>query len=161
MFTAAAELYDAIYFTFKDYVTESADIAQRIRSLHPTARTILDVACGTGEHTRLLATEHGFHVDGLDLNADFLRLARLKHPHGRFTVADMTDFSLAERYDAVICMFSSIGYVRTLPALERALCCFTQHLARMAASSSSPGSRPKSWNRGIILSGQRRHKESV
>lgn len=128
MFTGSAELYDAIYFTFKDYAAEAADIAQRIRSLHPTAHTILDVACGTGEHARLLATQHGFEVDGLDLNTEFLRLARLKHPSGRFYVADMTDFSLDQRYDAIVCMFSSIGYVRTLSALERALRCFRQHL---------------------------------
>lgn len=129
MFTEPAELYDAIYFTFKDYAAEAADIAQRIRAEHPRARTVLDVACGTGEHARLLAEKHGFEVDGVDLNAEFLRLARLKHPAGRFYEADMRAFDLPGRYDAVICMFSSIGYVKTLPELERALRNFRRHLA--------------------------------
>ncbi|MDF2773483.1 MAG: class SAM-dependent methyltransferase [Geminicoccaceae bacterium] len=129
MFTEPAELYDAIYFTFKDYAAEAADIAQRIRAEHPRARTVLDVACGTGEHARLLAETHGFEVDGVDLNAEFLRLARLKHPAGRFYEADMRAFDLPGRYDAVICMFSSIGYVKTLPELERALRNFRRHLA--------------------------------
>jgi ubiquinone/menaquinone biosynthesis C-methylase UbiE len=129
MFTESAELYDAIYFTFKDYAVEAADIAQRKRAEHPTARTVLDVACGTGEHARLLATNHGFQVDGIDLNAEFLRLARLKHPLGRFHLADMRDFSLPDRYDAVICMFSSIGYVKTLVELERTFRTFRKHLA--------------------------------
>jgi ubiquinone/menaquinone biosynthesis C-methylase UbiE len=129
MFTEAAELYDAIYFTFKDYAAEAADIARRIREEHPKARTVLDVACGTGEHARRLAADHGFDVDGIDLNAEFLRLARAKQPAGRFYQADMRDFSLPDRYDAVICMFSSIGYARTLPELERALGCFRNHLA--------------------------------
>jgi ubiquinone/menaquinone biosynthesis C-methylase UbiE len=129
VFTESSELYDAIYFTFKDYRSEAREIADLIRAEHPSARTVLDVACGTGGHARLLAQEHGFTVDGLDLNADFLRLARRKHPAGRFHVADMTDFHLGQQYDAVICMFSSIGYVRTLHALEQTLHCFRRHLA--------------------------------
>jgi SAM-dependent methyltransferase len=148
VFTGPAELYDAIYFPFKDYAAEATDIAQRIRSLHPTARTILDVACGTGEHARLLATQHDFHVDGLDLNAEFLRLARLKNPNGRFYEADMTDFSLDERYDVVICMFSSIGYVRTLPALERALRCFAQHLTASGILIVEPWFPPEKMESG-------------
>lgn len=129
MFTESAELYDAIYFTFKDYAVEAADIARRIREEHLTPRTVLDVACGTGEHARLLAADHGFDVDGVDLNREFLRLARLKHPAGHFYEADMRSFDLPDRYDAVICMFSSIGYVRTLPELERALRTFRKHVA--------------------------------
>ncbi|MGQ0648425.1 MAG: class I SAM-dependent methyltransferase [Gemmatimonadaceae bacterium] len=129
MFTESPELYDAIYFTFKDYEAEAADIANHIRAAHPRAHTVLDVACGTGEHARLLAAEHHFVVDGLDLNPEFLRLARQKHPAGQVHVADMTAFALARRYDALICMSSSIGYVRTLAVLERTLRCFRQHLA--------------------------------
>jgi ubiquinone/menaquinone biosynthesis C-methylase UbiE len=129
MFTEPAELYDAIYFSFKDYGAEAASIAARIRAEHPSAHTVLDVACGTGEHARLLATEHRFAVDGIDLNADFLRLARQKHPAGRFYEADMREFDLPHRYDAVICMFSSIGYVKTLPQVERTLRTFKRHLA--------------------------------
>ena len=129
MFKESAELYDAIYFSFKDYTVEAADIARHIRAEHPDARTILDVACGTGEHARLLASTHGFQVDGIDLNTEFLRLARLKHPSGRFYEADMREFSLPDRYDAVICMFSSIGYVKTLPELDRTLRTFRRHLA--------------------------------
>jgi ubiquinone/menaquinone biosynthesis C-methylase UbiE len=130
MFTEAAELYDAIYFTFKDYAAEAADIARHIRAEHPDARSVLDVACGTGEHARLLAADHGFHVDGVDLNPEFLRLARRKHPAGRFYQADMREFSIETRYDAIICMFSSIGYVRTLPMVERTLERFRRHLAK-------------------------------
>ncbi len=128
MFTAPAELYDAIYFSFKDYAAEATEISTRIRQESPRARTLLDVGCGTGEHARLLAGDHGFSVDGIDLNHEFLRLARIKHPAGRFYAADMTAFDLGQQYDAVICMFSSIGYVRTLPALQRALRCFAKHV---------------------------------
>jgi len=128
MFDASAEYYDLLYATFKDYAAEAAAIAALLRRLNPHGRVVLDVACGTGEHAKRLAAD-GFEVDGLDLNPAFVAIARAKHPVGRFHVADMTDFHVPERYDAVICLFSSIGYVRTLDRVEAALRCFREHLA--------------------------------
>jgi ubiquinone/menaquinone biosynthesis C-methylase UbiE len=127
MFTASAELYDAIY-SFKDYAAETAQVAALVRAIHPAARHILDVACGTGEHARHLAVSHRFDVDGLDLDAGLLRVARVKHPSGNFFEADMSDFALAQRYDAVLCLFSSIAYLVTLERTRRALECFRRHL---------------------------------
>ncbi len=128
MFTAFAEYYDLIYRAFKDYAAETNQIAELLHRLNPRCRSLLDVACGTGEHARLLA-ERGFVVDGLDLNPSFLAIARQKHPAGRFFEADMAGFSLPHRYDAVICLFSSIGYVRTIERARAALACFRGHLA--------------------------------
>jgi SAM-dependent methyltransferase len=99
-----------------------------LRRVNPQCRTVLDVGCGTGEHARLLATE-GFLVDGIDIEPAFVAIASRKHPAGRFVVADMSDFRLPERYDAVLCLFSSIGYLRTLDRVTRALVCFREHLA--------------------------------
>ena len=128
MFTASAEFYDLIYSTFKDYEAETAQIAGLLRGLNPQCRTVLDVACGTGEHARLLAGA-GFDVDGLDLDPAFIRMASQKHPAGRFFEADMSDFQLPRRYDALLCLFSSIGYLRTLDRVGRAFGCFREHLA--------------------------------
>src|SRR5262245_12149870 len=127
MFTASAEYYDLIYSTFKDYAAEADRIAALARQAKPGCRTVLDVACGTGEHARLLA-DRGFEVDGLDLDPAFLRIARRKHPAGRFVEADMSDFDVAYRYDVVMCLFSSIGYLTTLDRVTRALVCFRRHL---------------------------------
>jgi ubiquinone/menaquinone biosynthesis C-methylase UbiE len=129
MFTESAEFYDAIY-SFKDYAGEARQIAALVRALRPDARTILDIACGTGEHARLLSGQHGFSVDGLDLDPGLLRVAREKHPSGRFVEADMSDFALPHRYDVILCLFSSIGYLVTLDRIARALGCFRRHLAR-------------------------------
>jgi SAM-dependent methyltransferase len=128
MFTSTAEYYDLIYAAFKDYAAEASQIATLLRRLNPRCHTVLDVGCGTGEHARLLAAE-GFAVDGLDIEPAFVRMASLKHPTGRFVVADMSDFHLPERYDALLCLFSSIGYLRTLDRVTRALVCFREHLA--------------------------------
>ena len=127
MFSASAEFYDLIYSTFKDYTGEAAQIAALLRQLTPQCESVLDVACGTGEHARLLAA-HGFVVDGIDLDPAFVRIAERKHPAGRFFVADMSDFHLAQRYNAVLCLFSSIGYLQTIDRVRRAFTCFRDHL---------------------------------
>ena len=128
MFTTSAEFYDLIYSTFKDYVAEAEQITSLLRRLNPQCHTILDVACGTGEHARLLAAR-GFVVDGLDLEPAFVRIAAQKHPAGQFFAADMSDFHLFGRYDAIMCLFSSIGYLKTLDRVGQALACFRAHLA--------------------------------
>ena len=88
---------------------------------------VLDVACGTGEHARALAAD-GFVVDGIDLNPAFLRIAASKHPAGRFVLADMSDFELSQQYDAVLCLFSSVAYLKTLDRVRRAFSCFRDRL---------------------------------
>jgi SAM-dependent methyltransferase len=127
MFDASAEYYDLIYGSFKDYAREATQIAGVLRQNTPGCRTVLDVACGTGEHARLLAAE-GFSVDGVDLSVEFVEMARRKNPAGRFVVGDMSSFHLGRRYDAVLCLFSSIGYLRTLDRVGAAFSCFREHL---------------------------------
>ena len=70
----------------------------------------------------------GFVVDGLDIEPAFVRIARQKHPEGRFFEADMSDFRLPQQYDVVMCLFSSIGYLKTVDRVLRAFVCFRQHL---------------------------------
>jgi SAM-dependent methyltransferase len=129
MFTASAELYDLVYSGFKDYASETRELAAIIRREHPGARTVLDVACGTGEHARRLADEYGFEADGLDLDPAFVRIARGKLPRGSVYQADMTSFEVPRRYDVILSLFSSIGYVRTLDNVRRTLERFRLHLA--------------------------------
>ena len=128
MFTASAEFYDLIYSAKKDYKAEAAQIAEILRRLNPRCRTVLDVACGTGEHVLHLAAL-GFEAGGLDLDPAFVAIARRKHPAGKFFEADMADFHLPQRYDAVLCLFSSIGYLENLTRVTQALRCFREHLA--------------------------------
>jgi SAM-dependent methyltransferase len=126
MFSATAEFYDAIY-GFKDYAGEAVKIRQLIARERPGAGTILDIACGTGEHARFLSPD--FEVDGIDLEPKFVEIARAKNPAGNFSVADMRAFHLEKRYDVVQCLFSSIGYLLTPEDIIASLKCFRTHLA--------------------------------
>jgi SAM-dependent methyltransferase len=150
LFSQSFEWYDALYSSFKDYATEAELLAGRIRQLMPGARTVLDVACGTGEHARRLADTHGFQVDGIDLEPGFVDIVARKVPSGRFVQGDMRDFSLPARYDAVICLFSSIGYLTTLADLARALTCFRAHLNPGGVILVEPWLEPEAWRPGTV-----------
>src|SRR6476646_6634630 len=110
MFTESAEIYDLIY-SFKDYQKESEELKLILKSKSPQSKTILDIGCGTAEHHKYL--KDSFAIDGIDLSEKFIATARQKNPQGSYTVADMAAFDLNKRYDVIICLFSSIGYLRT------------------------------------------------
>ena len=124
----SAHCYDTIY-AFKDYAKEAAQIDDLIRRRCPSARTALDVGCGTGEHARHLNGNHGIEVDGIDVDEVALELARRKSGGRSFVTADMVDFDLRRRFDAVLCLFGSVGYLKTLDRVTSALRCFRRHLS--------------------------------
>jgi len=148
MFLESAELYDAIY-RFKNYARECERLRALIADAVPGARTILDVACGTGEHARFLKQHYA--IDGVDLNESYLRAARVKNPAGSYTRADMTDFDLAATYDAVTCLFSAIGYVRTAGRLQRAIACMARHVNPGGVLIVEPWLTPDDWKPGATF----------
>lgn len=125
MFTKSASFYDALYH-FKDYATASNQLHALIQQLNPNAKTLLDVGCGTGKHLEYL--REYYKVEGLDINAEMLDIARKRCPEGSFHHGTMVDFDLGHTFDVVTCLFSSIGYVKTVDNLERAVLCMAHHL---------------------------------
>ncbi len=127
MFIKSAQFYDLVYLHMKDYAAEARAIQALINDEIGSASTVLDVACGTGEHGRLLREGHGISVDGVDLDPGLIELARKKNPNNTFVVADMADFELSKEYDAVVCMFSSIGYADSVEKLNRTVANLARH----------------------------------
>ena len=153
LFVDSSDLYDAIYH-FKDYAHECERLRSVINDVVPDARTILDVACGTGEHAKFL--KHPYRVDGIDINESYLRAARLKNPTGNYTRDDMLDFDLGCKYDVVTCLFSAIGIVRTFARLENAIACMARHVKPGGALIIEPWFTPEQWHpaRPFILAGE-------
>jgi SAM-dependent methyltransferase len=153
MFIDSPELYDAIYH-FKDYARECDRLRSLINEVVPGARTILDVACGTGTHAKFL--KHHYAVDGIDINENYLLAARLKNPAGNYTRADMMDFDLGRIYDVVTCLFSAIGIVKTFERLERAIACMVRHVRPGGALIIEPWFTPEQWRPAwpLILAGE-------
>jgi len=94
-------------------------------------RTVLDLACGTGNMTLLLA-ERGYKAIGLDSSPFMLEKARAKALQRglnvEFILADMRDFHLAAPVDSAICVFDSINYLTTPEDLSRTFRCVFHNL---------------------------------
>ena len=127
MFSRSQHLYDLIYRSFKDYAAESARVDEIIRSRNPNARTLLDVACGTGLHLEHLAQR--YDCEGVDLDPGQLAVARERVPGVPLHEGDMVDFDLGRTFDVVTCLFSSIGYAKSENAFDRAVASMARHLS--------------------------------
>ena len=125
MFSPSASIYDAIY-SFKDYAAEAESVHELVQARKPGAETLLDVACGTGAH--LAELRRSYRCVGLDLDPALLEVARGRLQGVELLEGDMRDFDLGRRFDAVVCMFSSIGYVQGADELRRAVAAMARHL---------------------------------
>ena len=147
MFVESSDIYDLIY-SFKDYEKESMEIKNLLNKLSPACDTILDVACGTGEHHKYL--KENYKVDGLDLNQVLLNGAKPKNPNGNYFAEDMTDFNLNKKYDVILCLFSSIGYVKTYDKIVSTFNSFNKHLNAGGLIIVEPWFTPDSFDAGRI-----------
>jgi SAM-dependent methyltransferase len=121
-----AKYYDLLY-SWKDYDKECRVIIDLIKRFKASAGTsLLDVGCGTGKHVQRLAEE--FECVGMDVSEAMLTLARRQARGVEFVKGDMVDFDLQRKFDVVLCLFSSIGYVRTYSRLGRTLWNIGRHL---------------------------------
>ena len=135
----------------KDYRKEAADVAARIRSHLPEAASVLDVACGTGLHLAAFA-ELGFDVEGVELSEPMLARARPRLPGIALHEADMRTFRLGRRFDAVVCLFSAIGYMATLDDLTAAVATMGDHLVEGGVLVVEPWFKPEDWHDGAVFS---------
>jgi SAM-dependent methyltransferase len=105
-----ATSYDLLYAD-KDYASECDLIERLIRryGLKPT-RTILDLGCGTGNHSLPLA-ERGYVVVGVDRSDAMLRQLRSKtRTDATFQTGDIRSIDLGKQFDCALMMFAVLGY---------------------------------------------------
>lgn len=119
-----AELYDAIEESH-DYRADAEALHGLIQDRVAKAGTLLDIACGTGRHLVELAKH--YQIEGIDIDSEYLEAARLRLPDVTFHAGDMSDFDLGRTFDAVICMGSAIGYVKTHARLLQAMSTMARH----------------------------------
>ena len=110
-----SDLYDHIYQD-KDYVAE-CDLVERIFSEFGVGpvRDVLDLGCGTGGHSHILA-ERGYRVVGVDRSRHMVERARGKPPstsactRPTFHVGDLREFHVDLQFDAVLMLFAVLNY---------------------------------------------------
>jgi SAM-dependent methyltransferase len=110
-----ADSYDALYGD-KDYAAE-CEVLERVFGIYGDGviSRILDLGCGTGTHTFLIA-RRGYHVVGVERSPSMLAHAREKLRGGRghgavtFHQGDIRHVDLGQQFDAALMMFAVLGY---------------------------------------------------
>jgi SAM-dependent methyltransferase len=150
-FERTARAYDLVHAARgKDYADEAAQIEALVRRLVPEARSLLDVACGTAHHLAYLAGAFEA-VAGVDPSEDMRAEARRRHPSIDVHAGDMRTFRLPRRFDAVTCLFSSIGYMLTPEDLAAALATMAAHLATPGVLIVEGWITPDEWIAGGVI----------
>lgn len=127
-----AELYD-LFYAEKSYAQEAYFVDGIIQEHRPGSVRLLELACGTGTHS-LLLEKCGYKIIATDYSTDMLACAqekaRAQNSHIDFRQQDMRDLNIAESpFDAVVCLFDSLGYVATNESILQVLNGVNRHLA--------------------------------
>jgi len=144
----SARIYDLLYVGtgIKDYHAETAELRRIIEESSPGAKTLLDVACGTGAHLEEL--RQWYEVEGADLSPAMLAVARQRLPGVELQEADMRTLDLGRWFDVVICLFSSIGYVTDPIEMRSAVARLAAHVAPGGVLILDGWVRPGDWREG-------------
>lgn len=102
--------YDILPYEEKD-IKPHTDKEEYERNLRIEKGTILDLGCGTGTLTRLLA-QKGYDMIGIDLSEEMLQIACEKDTaQSMYLCQDMRAFELFSTVGAVVCVCDSINYL--------------------------------------------------
>jgi SAM-dependent methyltransferase len=122
-FVRFATHYDKFMWKYVDYKGWVDYVERVFRHYRQIVHTVLDVACGTGIPSILLA-RRGYRVVGVDRSPEML--AVLESNRGDLPIStvrsDIRDFALPEPADAAISLYDSINYLLVEEDLVR---CFT------------------------------------
>jgi SAM-dependent methyltransferase len=147
-YTLSARVYDTLYKS-KDYAGEVEKLRGLIaRHAQRPVHTLLDVACGTGGHLAHFVPHYA--CTGVDISAEILAMARAKLPAVPFVEGDMLTFELGQQFDAITCLFSAIGYVKTLDKLAQAADRLAKHLTPGGVLIVEPWFHPGAFRHGHI-----------
>jgi SAM-dependent methyltransferase len=117
-----AELYD-LFYSDKPYAQEAGFIHETLcEHGHGKVTRLLELACGTGNHA-FEFEKLGYEVLGTDYSVDMLACARRKaearSSKVQFRQIDMRQLENVEgTFDAIVCLFDSIGYVQSNQAVQ-------------------------------------------
>jgi SAM-dependent methyltransferase len=144
VFEHTAHVYDLLYEgAGKDYGAESAVLHELIQIRCPGAARLLDVACGTGGHLRHL--RRWYDVTGVDIDPGMVAEARRNLPGVTLVEADMRTLALDRSFDAAVCLFSSVGYLRSTDELTAAVGAMGRHLRAGGVLVVDGWVRPDAW----------------
>lgn len=149
-FQAIATYYDALYVNDREYATEASKVKELfIKHGVPSGADLLVLACGTGGHVPHFRDD--YKVSGLDLSRDMLDQAKKKFPDIRFYLGNLIDFELDAAFDAMICMYGSIGFVRTVDNLRSTMKRIAAHLRPNGLALITPWSTVEEFQDLLVV----------
>jgi SAM-dependent methyltransferase len=126
-FNAYSRYYDLLYKD-KNYTSEANYVVQLIKANHNTATQILELGCGTGNHAAILCKEK-YSVTGLERSAEMVELAKQKKIENfEPIVADITNFSVNNKFDVAVSLFHVISYLTSNNQLVECFNTVNKHL---------------------------------
>jgi len=112
--------YADITYDVKDYKKEVKFIVDILKKYGVKPKLIYDVACGSGNHSRILL-EKGFNVIGVDLNKGMINVAKKKVPKLKVYQQDMRKLKMKRKADCIITMFNAINHFSSYKDFEMML----------------------------------------
>ncbi|MDX1619245.1 MAG: class I SAM-dependent methyltransferase [Balneolaceae bacterium] len=114
-YSKLARIYDSVMDDV-DYESWADFIDEIIQTHRPEAKTILELACGTGSIALSLDELMCYEIVATDKSPEMVETARNKAERERsrveFRVMDFLDIDLDRRYDIVLSTFDSINYLQ-------------------------------------------------
>ena len=108
IYSSGAKYYDKIY-SFIDYKKEVDLLTSFIKKYKLCkGNSLLDVACGTGNHIPFLKKE--YEITGIDKSAEMIKIAKSKIKDVDFIISDMLNLNLNKKFDVVISLFHVMSY---------------------------------------------------
>ena len=89
-----------------------------------------------------------YDTTGVDIDPGMLGEAQRNLPEVTLVEADMRTLSLDRTFDAVVCLFSSIGYLRSPEELDQAVGAMAGHLSPGGVLIIDGWIRPDAWISG-------------
>jgi SAM-dependent methyltransferase len=125
-FDLIAPYYDALMagVPYGLWVGYLEDILRRL-DYHP--KTVLDVACGTGNVSERLS-QRGYDLVGVDIAPGMIEVAREKRSPIEYHVQDMAELDLGRQFDLAISLFDSLNYVTDTDRLRLGMRKVAEHL---------------------------------
>lgn len=125
LYTSHPALYDAIQSEW-DYDRDVSFIRKLLGERAPEDCRLLEVGCGTGEHTKRFV-EAGFDTVGIDPNAGMLERARAKTT-AQFDHGGIPDLPVSGEFDVIVAIRGVINHLRP-DDLSAALAAMVDHLS--------------------------------
>ena len=125
-YTSSAKYYDTIVGK-KTFEKNTKFISTLLKKFK--AKTVLELGCGTGLYLFPLKKDK-CSIEGLDISKAMLREARKRSKEVKLYLQDMATFTIPKKYDAILCLNSSLALLPTFKLIEKTIKNCKKHLEK-------------------------------